>query len=242
MRDYDTHAQQLEAAGGRLVVLTHDSEAVLREAIAKKGLSATFVHVEPEAWERLGLQNPRRADLPYPATFIVAPDGTLVFREVHVKHTVRAHVPGVIERVAAWSQSVGLAPEAPAEPEHEPAVLDWDDAVRIHAELSDRLTIRLEVAEGFHVYGANETISRPLAVTVDQLPELEVPIPAGEEKVLSEALGAAWVLAGSVLLEAPLPADAPASLSGTLAYQVCTDATCTAPTSVDWKAGMTEER
>ncbi len=246
MRDYDAHAQQLVDAGGRLVVLTSDSEAVLREVIAEQGFGATFVHATPETWAGWGLQNEKRVELPYPTTFIVAPDGTLVYREIHVNHTIRAHVSTVVERVAAWSSSGEIpapsAPEPEAQADH-PADPDWDKAVHIAAfQSAGQLTIQLEVGPGFHVYGANETISRPLAVSVDQLPELEVPIPTGEEKELSEAMGAAWVLEGTVQLSVDLPADAPAELSGVLDYQVCTEGTCTAPTSTAWEAGVEDDR
>ncbi len=238
----------LEAAGGRLVVLTSDSEPVLREAIAEHGFGATFVRAEPELWAAWGLANEKRGEIPYPTTFIIAPDGTLVYREIHVNHMKRAHVPAMIERVAAWSQPGSAvatpAPEPEPEPEPaEPAAPDWANAVQLAAFVeAAELVIQLEVGPGFHVYGANETISRPLAATVDQLPELQIPIPSGHEKVLSDALGAAWVLDGTVQLRAPLPADAPAALTGTLDYQVCTASTCTAPTSAPWQAAVEDDR
>ena len=243
MRDYDSHAQQLTDAGGRLVVLTHDSEQVLRTVIEAQGFGATFVHVEPETWSGWGLQKKRRAELPYPTTLIVAPDGTLIFREIHTNHLERAAVSEVVERVAAWSQQHPAAPTAEPEQPEEPNEPDWDNAVAVSAFLAPgQLIIQLQVGPGFHVYGSNETISRPLAVAVDQLPELEVPIPTGDEKVLSPAMGSAWVLEGTVQLEATLPAGAPDSLSGELDYQVCTDTTCTAPTSASWTAALEDDR
>ena len=246
MRDYDAHADELEAAGGRLVVLTNDSEQVLREVVPEKNLGSTFVHVGPETWADWGLQNDRRAEIPYPTTFIVAPDGTLVYREIHVNHTLRAHVSKTIARVAAWNQPITAAPQPVPDPapEHaEPVEPDWDNAVKVAAAVSEgQLVVQLVVGPGFHVYGANETVSRPLVATVDQLPDLEIPIPTGDEKDLSEAMGSAWVLEGSVRLSTALPADAPAELSGVLDYQVCTDNTCTAPTSTTWRASIEDER
>lgn len=245
LRDYQAHAQQLKEAGGHLVVLTNDSPEVLREVVAKEGFTHSFVHATPETWAGWGLQNDKRAEIPYPTTFIVAPDGTLVFREIHVNHTRRAHVDDVVARVAAWSGGDSVTAAEPAEAvEDAPAAgPDWDNAVHISAEqLPGQFVIRIEVGPGFHVYGANETISRPLVATVDQLPELAVPIPEGDEKTLSEVMGTAWVLEGTVLLEAELPVDAPASLTGTLDYQVCTDSACTAPTSTTWQAELADER
>jgi hypothetical protein len=246
LRDYQAHAAELARAGGTLVVLTSDSEEVLRKVISKQGFEHRFVHATPELWAGWGLENEKRADLPYPTTFIVAPDGTLVFRETHKNHTKRAEVPQVVQRVAAWSAGQPAADPLPQpeEPEAEvPAAPDWDNAVRFAAvHTGAALEIRLQVGLGFHVYGANETISRPLAVSVDQLPGLEVVIPTGEEKTLGEALGTAWVLEGDITLAVPLPPDAPQSLSGQLDYQVCTDSSCTAPTSAPWQAALEDDR
>jgi hypothetical protein len=246
LRDYQAHAQPLEQAGGLLAVLTNDSPEILREVMAEQGFTHRFVHVTPETWAGWGLQNDKQAQLPYPTTFVVAPDGTLVFREIHVNHTRRAHVEEVVARVAAWAQDPAVA--APPDdheqrPDEDDAYPDWDNAVRIAAEqLPGQLVVHIEVGPGFHVYGANETLSRPLAASVDQLPELVVPIPTGAEKDLGEALGTAWVLEGSVALEVALPADAPVTLSGVLDYQVCTDSACTAPTSTTWRSGLADER
>jgi hypothetical protein len=238
LRDYQAHADELEQAGGTLVVLTSDSEEVLREVIPKQGFEHRFVHATPETWANWGLQNEKRVELPYPTTFIVAPDGTLVFREIHKNHMKRAHVEDVVQRVDAWStgQPTPTPDPVPEEPE-EPAAPDWDNAVSFGAvHTGGSLEIRIDVGPGFHVYGANETISRPLAVSIDQLPELEMVIPPGTEKTLGEALGTAWVLEGQITLMASLPDGAPSSLSGVLDYQVCTDSSCTAPTSATWQA------
>ncbi len=248
LRDYQQHAQQLADAGGRLVVLTADSEPVLRQVMAKEGFTHSFVHTNPETWAGWGLQNERRAEIPYPATFIVGPDGALVYREVHIRHSIRAHVPDVIERIEAWRAAPdqiadgGLEP-VPEQAAHAADEPDWDHPLSISASLQPSLLlVELEIGPGFHVYGANETLSRPLALHIDQLPERVPPIPPGHEKQLGEALGSAWVLEGSVVLEVPLPTDAPSELSGALDYQVCTDTTCTAPTSARWEARLVDDR
>ncbi len=247
MREYDAHAQALADAGGTLVVLTADTPEVLREVIAKEGFGARFVSVDKSFWAQWGLRNKLSRKLPHPTTFVVAPDGQLVFREIHVNYTDRASIPSVIDLVAQHRAS-GAIPLPEPEPEEaeeadEPALPDWDRAVSF-TTIQDpgRLTLLLDVAEGFHVYGANETISRPLAARVADYPELEVPIPTGEEKTLSEALGSAWVLEGNVALSVTLPAEAPPALSGELDYQVCTDTACTAPTTVPWTSTLADDR
>ncbi len=249
MRDYQAHSEEIEAAGGTLVVLTNDSPEVLAEVKDKEGFDHSFVHATAETWASWGLQHDKRAELPYPTTFVVAPDGTLVYREIHVNHMKRAHVDDIVARVAAWSAGAFEAAPEPVEPEPEtqehvePEAPDWDNAVHTAAWLEEgRLVVELQVGEGFHVYGANETISRPLVVAIEQLPDLVMPIPTGEEKELGEALGTAWVLEGQVQLSVELPPDAPAELSGTLDYQVCTNSACTAPTYVEWTAGVEDER
>ncbi len=248
MREYDAHAQALTDAGGTLVVLTSDTPELLHQAIAEHGFGARFVSVEKQLWTDWGLDNKHRSKVPYPTTIVVAPDGRVIFREVHLDRKERTSIPTVVDIVAQHRASGALPAEVlnpvgePDEPE-EPAPPDWDNAVALSAlQLPGQLTLQLDVGHGFHVYGANETISRPLAGRIDQYPELEVPIPTGEEKTLSEAMGSAWVLEGQVLLQTPLPADAPNILSGELDYQVCTDTSCTAPTSVPWNSELSDDR
>jgi len=240
LREYDLRSVELEAVGASLVVLTADSEPVLREAIAEHGFGARFVVTDKSFWKSWGLYNRMSRKLPHPTTLVVAPDGTVIFREIHVNYTKRAPIPDLIALVAQHKQGAEPAAVAVAQKEPEPApkdsgLPDWERALNLQVRQDpQRLELELQVAAGFHVYGANETTSRPLAVSVDQLPKLQVPIPAGTEKDLGEAMGTVWVLEGEVLLGAELPADAPTALSGALEYQVCTDELCAAPTSTTW--------
>lgn len=237
MREYDAAAEALRDADATVVILTTDPLAVLRQAIAEQGFGATFVLVDKSFWMKWGLHNRLSRRMPHPTTLVVAPDGRVVFREIHVNYTQRSSVSATIDLVRAHPVAPVAAAQVPPPPRKagEP---DWDHAIAVRARTEGgMLVIEADVAPGFHVYGAREDISRPLAVFVDQLPEIVVPIPDGEQRALSEALGPAWVLEGAITLRALLPEGAPGHLSGVLDYQVCTDTMCTAPTSAGWEVG-----
>lgn len=235
MREYDAAAEALRDAGGTLVVLTADSVAVLREAIAKQGFGQRFVSVDKAFWSEWGLRNRLSRKLPHPTTLVVAPDSRVVYREIHVNYTQRASVPDIVDLIRTHGEVRPAVRDVPPPPRE--AAPDWDRAVALDASIADGvLALALDVAPGFHVYGAREEVSRPLAVFVDQLPDLVVPIPDGRQRTLSEALGAAWVLEHRVELRADLPPDAPRPLTGVLDYQICTDAMCAPPASLPWEA------
>jgi hypothetical protein len=234
LREYDAAAEALRDADATVVVLTADKVDVLREAIAKQGFGQHFVSVDKSFWAQWGLRNRLSRKLPHPTTLVVAPDGRVVYREIHVNYTQRASVQTVVDLVRTHPVTPLAPPHVPPPPTREP---DWNHAISVQARFEgEALLVIADVAPGFHVYGAMEDISRPLAVFVDQLPDLAVPIPDGERRTLSEALGPAWVLEGRVSLRAGLPPDAPDHLSGVLDYQVCTDAMCAPPESATWAA------
>lgn len=231
-------------------MLTADEEPVLRDAIEEKGFQSPFALVEPDLWARWGLENPRRPEVPHPSTVVVAPDGQVIYRESHRNHTVRAD-PEQVVAIIQLHRTSGEVDAAPSSPEAGPEAegshmgddaaapageLDWDSAVSVRAASTDAgAIIRVSVAPGFHVYGARETVSRPLRVEVDGVEEAEVTVPDGEHTDLT-GLGEAWVLAGEIALEVAVPDATGRPLTGVLYYQVCTDDTCTAPTSTNWRA------
>jgi hypothetical protein len=218
--------------------LTHDSPDVLRRVVALKGLGVPFAHVTPDLWAELGLANSARENLPHPTTLVVAPDGDVVFRETHVDYKQRTDPLLVLERIEDHRQGRASSSDERPTSDTESTEPDWDHALTVSvARTPDEIVLILELSPGFHAYGALEPTSRPLRVTVDQAPEVQVPIPDGIRTELGEGLGTSWVLHGRVELPIPplgLPADFP--VSGTLDYQLCTDRICSPPASVSWVA------
>lgn len=123
-------------------------------------------------------------------------------------------------------------PPAPAKP----LVPDWEKAVDLSAaRTADGARLTFEVKDGFHVYGARETTSRPLRVEVEGHPDVAAAVPDGEPKQVAGVPDPAWVLVGTVGIDVPVP-GAEGSLGGTLNYQVCTNTLCSMPTARPWTA------
>jgi peroxiredoxin len=97
----------LTAAGGVLYVLTADDPAVLTKAIRKKKFEATFVPVDASIWTTWDVVNPSRTELPHPTTLVVAPDGTVVFRETHENFRERTMPSEVVALVKAARSGFG---------------------------------------------------------------------------------------------------------------------------------------
>ncbi|MBI5852712.1 MAG: thioredoxin family protein [Planctomycetes bacterium] len=98
------------------------------------------------------------------------------------------------------------------------------------------LEVTLDVADGYHVYGSKETLSRPVALAVTDTGELRVAgdaeIPAGDEKVVETTTS--WELKGKVVLRQKL--KVPAGLSagtqtvrGKVSWMACDEQACFPP-------------
>lgn len=101
MRDWDGRKAEIAAAGATLYVLTSDTPAVLDAADPKHGLKSTIVSVDRGLWGRWGIDNPKRPNLPWPSTVVVAADGTIIDLVTHEDHRERADPGAVLERLNA---------------------------------------------------------------------------------------------------------------------------------------------
>ena len=99
MRDWDGRSAELEAAGAALYILTADTRKVLDEAVLKHGLTSTIVPVDRGLWERWGIANPRRKNLPWPSTVVVDGEGTILDLVTHENHRERADPGAVLGRL-----------------------------------------------------------------------------------------------------------------------------------------------
>jgi len=227
-------ADEVAAAGARVVVLTPDRPAVAAAMVESKGFTTPLLPVDKALWQAWGLENPSKPKLPHPGTLLVAPDGTLVARWTHINYKVREDPGGVLARL---SEHRGGAPIAREDPSAAPTPTvgegapDWDSAAELTAvRAGGAVELTLTVAPGFHVYGAKEPNARPLAVRVDGQPEVAVTIPEGERRTLG-ALGESWVLEGRITLTVPIAEGAD---SGELDLQLCTDGACSMPETRAW--------
>lgn len=231
MRAWDERAEQVAAANARVVVLTPDSPAVARASAQKHGLQTPLHPVDPDVWAGWGLANPKKSKLPHPSTIVVGADGRVIQRITNENYRKRADVDAVLAAI----QSGQPAADAPAGP-GPTAGPDWAGAVHLEALGSnDGPLLRLEIKPGFHVYGAAETVARPLAVRVAGVPGATAAIPSGTRKVLGGGLGEAWVIKGSVDLAIRDAGSGP--WSGELDLQICTDNACSPPGVRAWAVG-----
>jgi hypothetical protein len=211
-----------------LYVLTTDSPAAVADHAENRGLQSPIATVDRELWARWGIANPKKPRLPHPTTLVVSPDGTVLRVETHENYRERTDPAEIVAQLGAL-----VPPEnPPTAPSKEP---DWEHAARLSAtQTATGAQLSLEIQSGFHAYGTRETIGRPLAVRVDGHPEAKVPIPTGEIKVLGGGQGETWVLEGTVILDVAVQSTGP--LTGELDLQLCTDTSCSRPTTWNWSA------
>jgi peroxiredoxin len=99
VRDWDGRSAEIEAVGAALYILTSDSPEVLDEAVPKHGLTSAIVPVDRGLWGRWGIANPKRKNLPWPSTVVVAGDGTILDLVTHENHRERADPEAVLGRL-----------------------------------------------------------------------------------------------------------------------------------------------
>jgi hypothetical protein len=208
-----------------LVILSADTPEVLATAVAEEELTSPITSVSPLLWEQWGVANSRRPEIPVPATYIVAEDGTVVWAKqtAAVSGRTRARrVVEVIEELRAGELTVVPPPGV----EH--SVPDWDTVVTTHGvETEEGTAVVVTVADGFHVYGKRERNARPLQVWVDgQLVRAKVPPGRAVDSVGTRTY---W-LEGTVRVELKQDADA-----GVVRYQACNPSLCGPPSELYWQ-------
>lgn len=113
--------------------------------------------------------------------------------------------------------------------------LDFTEAITIRPGFErsgPEVVVKIELADGFHVYSTGETIGRPLDIGVDDgdwVPRSSANYPKG--KVKDTSLGRSVVVEGEAEVNLPVRAtvDSPGPVRGFLKYQVCTETSCDRP-------------
>ena len=216
VREWEAHQQDLQAANGALWVVTADSVDVVRAAANQKGLNlAAFVAVDDSLWTEWQVQNPSRPEIPNPTTYLVGPDGTLIWRETTPKYGARINAAQVIERIEAHRRGE-LESTLPADSQ-EPGPVDWNDLVAAEVRPERRGSLlTVTVREGFHVYGRRERLARPLEVWVN-----------GE--VVRARIPRGPLLDGTFSFSMKT-----SEVAGELHYQACSGSLCGPPSVVAW--------
>ena len=116
----------------------------------------------------------------------------------------------------------------------QPEVVDFERAIKFEPiyDMAQRmLTIKVNLAEGYHAYAPGEKIGVPVSFTIDADNGWktigEVKLPQGKEIDLGP-LGKSVVLTGVFSLQASVDGGH-GQISGTLNAQICTDRLCDKP-------------
>ncbi|HHO51411.1 MAG TPA: hypothetical protein ENK18_11170 [Deltaproteobacteria bacterium] len=223
MRAWKQSKSQLEAAGGRLLLLSSDPLDQLEVLVARHGFESLDIgHATPEDWVRFGVTNPERQHLPHPTTLVIAPDGAELMRAVHDNYRQRADPGQAIAVTRAWRAGAPI-PSGPRPPTP-PSAPDWEAAASISlARTGSTLSLTAVIAPGYHLYGASEEQSIPLYLRTDS--GQRAPVPGGTRRDWPH--GTSWVLEDTVELRLEVPADRP--VSGQVGWQLCTEQLCSAP-------------
>lgn len=185
----------------------------------------------------------------YPGVFVVDSDGIIKEKRIQENYRVRESSAGLVE------EALGIAaPEHGSEREVE------SEAVQVRAFLDSstygwyrrlRLTVELEVAPGFHVYGSPSPEGyTSLAVEVSPIPGLlvgEASWPAPHSFQVEGIEDEFWVHDGTVQGTIPLTftADHGAGeqvVSVTVFYQACSTKSCLLPGKVTMELPVEEEQ
>ncbi len=158
--------------------------------------------------------------------------GGAMIHMVHALHRLMQAAPGVMPITAAPGQGSGLVRLAA-----EPATLELRDG-------TGRLTLRLTIAEGYHIGTATPAGGAVRATTVSVFGAdnitLRVRWPDGEHREYSSAEGKLEVYEGevSVAVDLVVAGEVPDSVTLQLGYQPCTDRQCEPPTTVSVEVGL----
>ncbi len=225
MRDWDSTAEELTAAGGHLVILSADTPEVLAAAVAEEELTSPITSVSPLLWEQWGVANTRRPEIPVPATYILDEHGTVVWAKQTAAVSGRTRARRVVDVIEQLSAGQLNAPSTPVVEHGEP---DWDAAVSAYGVQTEAGTaVVVTIADGFHVYGRRERNARPLQIWVEGQ-QVKAKVPPGRA-VDSVGTRTYW-LEGTVRVEWKQDAQA-----GVVRYQACNASLCGPPSELYWQ-------
>jgi len=217
VREWQRNLDDLDDIGARVWILTSDpAELVEADMTDKNLIIAPMAVVEQALWTEWGIENPSRPEIPQPTTYIVAPDGTLIWAKTTGMYSERIAAARVLNVIQNHRNKAVI--EQPDAPTAHDAPIDWDSVLTVDATSdSKNLQLAVHVSEDFHVYGRKEKIAFALQVQVDGK-KVRTKVPAGP------------LLHDDVLITARTGAQA-----GTLVYQACSGAVCGPPAELDWR-------
>jgi Thiol:disulfide interchange protein DsbD, N-terminal/AhpC/TSA family len=255
-------ASDLAAQGVALFAISYDAIAILRDFAAANAITFPLLSDEgSHVTRRLGLINarvledhaaygiapsPRFVNLPYPGVFVLDRDGVVTRKVFHESYRERDSGGGLI------AQTLGIfATPAATATGAGPAVTGraWLDSPTYAWFQRLTLTVEIDVAPGYHVYGQPTPAGLvPLSVEIEPITGLEVGLatwPAPHRVTLPGLGDELWVHDGTVRGTLPLTfAGAPGSgdhvIRVRVASQACNEITCLAPSTVDLEVPVRE--
>jgi peroxiredoxin len=100
VRDWTGTKADWEGLTLDVLIVTADTPAKLRLGVKKHDLEgAPLFRVEPELWTAWGIANPSRPDVPVPTTWLIAPDGKVIWTTQTAVHSKRVSARRVLKRV-----------------------------------------------------------------------------------------------------------------------------------------------
>ncbi|MFT7519528.1 MAG: hypothetical protein ACI9MC_001670 [Kiritimatiellia bacterium] len=200
-------------------MLTAEDAPTTLAALRSKKIDVPVAIVDPALWVRLGRVNEKRPELPQPTLFVIDPHGAVVWSrgsQAYSDRTSAAHVVGIVRDLVE-----GKPPPAS---EVTPTPISMDEAphvtVTAHHTGPRKMIVRVNVSDGWHVYGRRERSAEPISLHSDGS-TLRAKIPDGERVVWDPNEPASRWLSG--------PIDVPVRSSvnhGELRYQACKRSIC----------------
>lgn len=209
--------------------------------ITKIGLINNTIVEDQAYWGKS--VNDRHKGLPYPGSFFLDEEGFVTEKLFERSHRIRPGGKVLLDRLGLSSESDDvLAVEGPAL-----AVAIWVDSTEYFPNQVNRLNLKMQIEEGFHVYvPPNPEQFVDFSVVIEPVQGLftrDYTVPEGRSFSVSGFDERFNVVEREMMISIPFYAEegtGEINLRGRISYQACTDATCLAPDSVDFEIRLRE--
>ena len=248
--ELQSRAAELEARGLGLVGMTYDDPEILAAFTARQGITFPLLSDTGSAYiKQLGLLNTTVAEdsrihgIPFPGTFVLAPDGTI--KERFFENSYRERLTMSTIDIVMGNVPMGEGTRI-AGRHMEVLVAGSDELIAPGNRFA--LVLEFHPGENVHVYAPGETKYRVLDVQIDdsdgllQTHPVQYPEPEEYHFVPRDERVKVYQQPFTVVQEVTLKATDEAqealagrealTITGTINYQACDDTVCYNPTSI----------